>query len=100
VEALHAIFCSQLAFRHLRTLGVFFITLMMAAGPAMAGGAASDSFTVGIRILSTPAAASTPEQLNERNKRLYEEQKRTEALTTRADAQGLSATPASARVAR
>jgi hypothetical protein len=49
----------------------------------MAGSVDSASFTVGIRIQSEPSAAPTPEQLNARNKMLYEEQKKIEAMALR-----------------
>lgn len=64
------------AIQALRTLCVCGITLMLAASPAWAGGSSNATFSVGIRIQSKPPTALTPEQLNERNKMLYEEQKK------------------------
>jgi hypothetical protein len=76
LKALNANACGPLATQALRMLCACVIALALAAGPAMAGGTASGSFTVGIRVQSNPAPALTPEQLNARNKLLYEEQKR------------------------
>jgi hypothetical protein len=74
VKALHANGCGHLATRTLRMLGVCAIAIMVATSPAMARGTASASFTIGIRIQSVPTPPMTPEQLNARNKALYEEQ--------------------------
>lgn len=64
----------------LRMLGFGVVALALATSSAMAAGSARASFTVGIRIVATSPPALTPEQLNERNKALYEEQKRLAGL--------------------
>jgi hypothetical protein len=76
MKALNANVCGPIATQALRMLCVCAITLVLTANPAMAGGTARGSFTVGITVQSRPPAVLTPEQLNERNKMLYEEQKR------------------------
>jgi hypothetical protein len=86
MKALNANVRGPLATQALRMLGVCAVAFMLAASPAMAGGTARGSFTVGITVQSNPPAVLTPEQLNERNKMLYEEQKRDEATTLRAGA--------------
>jgi hypothetical protein len=75
MKALNANVRGPLATQTLRMLGVCAVVFMLAASPAMAGGTARGSFTVGITVQSNPPAVLTPEQLNERNKMLYEEQK-------------------------
>lgn len=99
MKALNAIVCGLLATQTLRMLRVCGLTLVLAAGPAMAGGTASGSFTVGIRIQSTPSAVLTPEQLNARNKMLYEEQKNVGSTTFRSDALDSAVMPAPAQMA-
>ena len=61
----------------MRMLRVCSIGLVLAAGTAMAVPAASTSFTIGIRIQSRPLDVLTPDQLNARNRALYEKQKAT-----------------------
>ena len=75
MNTLNANVRGQLATRVLRMMGVCVIAIAFAASPAVARGTASSSFTVGIRIQSVPSPVMTPEQLNARNKALYEEQK-------------------------
>jgi len=86
VKALHANARSQLANRILRLLGVCIVAIVISASPAMANGTSSSSFTVGIRVQSVPTPVMTPEQLNARNKALYDEQKRAESMNLPANA--------------
>jgi len=85
VKALPANVCGRSATRTLRMLGVCIVAIAMMANPAMARGTASSSFTVGIRIQSVPSPVMTPEQLNTRNKALYDEQKISEPMKLLAD---------------
>jgi hypothetical protein len=96
MKALNANVRAPLATQVLRMLGVCAVTFVLAASPAMAAGTARASFTVGITVQSTPIVALTPEQLNERNKMLYEEQKRDEATTLRVGALDSAAVSTSA----
>ena len=99
MKALHAIGRGLLATRTLRMLRVCGVSLVLAAGPAMAGGAASASFTIGIRIQSRPSAVLTPDQLNARNKLLYEEQQKVAPVTSRFDVLDAALMPAPAQTA-
>ncbi len=99
MKALNAIGRGLLATRTLRMLRICGVSLVLAAGPAMAGSAASASFTVGIRIQSRPSAVLTPEQLNARNKLLYEEQQKVASGTSRSDALDSALMPETAQTA-
>jgi hypothetical protein len=99
VKALHANVCGQLATRTLRMLGACVIAIMVATNPAMARGTSSASFTIGIRIQSIPTPEMTPEQLNARNKTLYDEQKKTESMNLSVDVNDPLATTVTGQVA-
>ena len=99
MKALNAIVGGLLTTQTLRMLRVCGLILVLASGPALAGGAASGSFTVGIHIQSMPSAVLTPEQLNARNKVLYEEQKKVGSTTFPSDALDSAAMPAPAQMA-